>query len=36
MYSAIKKTKLQQGDWIVIQGAGGGLGHMFVYLAMHY
>ena len=31
MYSAIKKARSQEGDWIVIQGAGGGLGHMFAY-----
>lgn len=27
MYSAIKKTNLKQGDWLVITGAGGGSGH---------
>lgn len=29
MYSSIKKTKARPGDWIVILGAGGGLGHMY-------
>ncbi|KAJ2956097.1 hypothetical protein NQ176_g11344 [Zarea fungicola] len=28
MYSAIAKTNSQKNDWVVIQGAGGGLGHM--------
>lgn len=30
MYSSIKKTKARPGDSIVILGAGGGLGHMYV------
>ncbi|KAJ5666868.1 Alcohol dehydrogenase 1 [Penicillium macrosclerotiorum] len=33
MYSSIKKTKTRPGDWIVILGAGGGLGHMGVQIA---
>ncbi|KAJ5176016.1 Alcohol dehydrogenase 1 [Penicillium canariense] len=33
MYSSIKKTKARPGDWIVILGAGGGLGHMGVQIA---
>ncbi|KAE8309646.1 chaperonin 10-like protein [Aspergillus transmontanensis] len=33
MYSSIMKTKTRPGDWIVLPGAGGGLGHMFVVLA---
>lgn len=32
MYSSIMKTKTQPGDWLVIPGAGGGLGHMYVQL----
>lgn len=30
MYSAIAKARLQPGDWLVIPGAGGGLGHLSV------
>lgn len=30
MYSSIMKTKTRPGDWLVILGAGGGLGHMYV------
>lgn len=30
MYSSIMKTKLRQGDWLAIIGAGGGLGHMYM------
>ncbi|KAE8160318.1 chaperonin 10-like protein [Aspergillus tamarii] len=30
MYSSIMKTRTRPGDWIVLPGAGGGLGHMFV------
>ncbi|KAH8885923.1 putative alcohol dehydrogenase [Thozetella sp. PMI_491] len=33
MYSAIKKTKANEGDWMVIQGAGGGLGHIGIQIA---
>lgn len=33
MYSSIMKTKTRPGDWIVILGAGGGLGHMYERLA---
>ncbi|CAM1506342.1 Fc.00g059830.m01.CDS01 [Cosmosporella sp. VM-42] len=33
MYSAVKKSKVREGDWIVIQGAGGGLGHIGVQIA---
>ncbi|KAJ5484000.1 Alcohol dehydrogenase 1 [Penicillium diatomitis] len=33
MYSSIKKTKARPGDFIVILGAGGGLGHMGVQIA---
>lgn len=32
MYSSIIKTKALPGDWLVIPGAGGGLGHMYVLL----
>ncbi|KFY78097.1 hypothetical protein V499_02661 [Pseudogymnoascus sp. VKM F-103] len=27
-YSALKKSRAQPGDWVVIAGAGGGLGHL--------
>lgn len=30
MYSAIGKANLRSGDWLVIPGAGGGLGHLLV------
>ncbi|RAK92996.1 alcohol dehydrogenase [Aspergillus costaricaensis CBS 115574] len=33
MYSSIMKTKIRSGDWIVLPGAGGGLGHMGVQIA---
>ncbi|KAJ5902280.1 hypothetical protein N7495_002808 [Penicillium taxi] len=33
VYSALKKSKAQPGQWIVISGAGGGLGHIAVQLA---
>ncbi|KAL2826041.1 hypothetical protein BJY01DRAFT_229923 [Aspergillus pseudoustus] len=34
MYSSIMKTKTRPGDWIVLPGAGGGLGHMGVQIAV--
>ncbi|KKK26475.1 alcohol dehydrogenase, partial [Aspergillus rambellii] len=34
MYSSIMKTKTLPGDWIVLPGAGGGLGHMGVQIAV--
>ncbi|KAL3474907.1 alcohol dehydrogenase [Aspergillus californicus] len=34
MYSSIIKTKTRPGDWIVLPGAGGGLGHMGVQIAV--
>ncbi|OJJ76468.1 hypothetical protein ASPBRDRAFT_38931 [Aspergillus brasiliensis CBS 101740] len=33
MYSSIMKTKTRPGDWIVLPGAGGGLGHMGIQIA---
>lgn len=27
-YSALKKSRAQPGDWVVVSGAGGGLGHL--------
>ncbi|OGM43179.1 alcohol dehydrogenase [Aspergillus bombycis] len=33
MYSSIMKTRTRPGDWIVLPGAGGGLGHMGVQIA---
>jgi propanol-preferring alcohol dehydrogenase len=32
MYSAIKKAGLKPGDWVVIPGGGGGLGHLGVQI----
>ncbi|EAU38238.1 conserved hypothetical protein [Aspergillus terreus NIH2624] len=34
MYSSIMKTKTRPGDWIVLPGAGGGLGHMGIQIAV--
>ncbi|GES57399.1 alcohol dehydrogenase [Aspergillus terreus] len=34
MYSSIMKTKTRRGDWIVLPGAGGGLGHMGIQIAV--
>jgi len=33
IYSAIKKCNLQEGEWLVLPGAGGGLGHIGVQIA---
>ncbi|KAF9022467.1 GroES-like protein [Hymenopellis radicata] len=33
VYRAIKNSRTEQGDWIVIPGAGGGLGHLAVQYA---
>ncbi|TVY82144.1 alcohol dehydrogenase [Lachnellula suecica] len=32
-YSALRKSNAQSGDWVVISGAGGGLGHLAVQIA---
>lgn len=32
-YSALRKTKAKSGQWVVISGAGGGLGHLAVQMA---
>ncbi|OQE18691.1 hypothetical protein PENSTE_c017G01823 [Penicillium steckii] len=32
VYSALKKSQAKPGDWVVIAGAGGGLGHLGVQL----
>ncbi|KAJ5190868.1 uncharacterized protein N7498_009853 [Penicillium cinerascens] len=32
VYSALQKSRAQAGDWVVIAGAGGGLGHLAVQL----
>ena len=32
-YSALRKSNTQPGDWVVISGAGGGLGHLAVQIA---
>ena len=31
-YSALKKCRAQSGDWVVVAGAGGGLGHLALQL----
>ena len=33
VYAALKRSKVQPGEWVVIVGAGGGLGHLAVQLA---
>ncbi|BDD55869.1 hypothetical protein MAP00_001351 [Monascus purpureus] len=33
VYAALKRSKAQPGQWIVISGAGGGLGHLAVQIA---
>lgn len=33
VYSALKRSHVQPGQWVVISGAGGGLGHIAVQLA---
>jgi propanol-preferring alcohol dehydrogenase len=33
VYSALKRSKARPGNWVVISGAGGGLGHIGVQLA---
>lgn len=30
VYAALKRAQVKQGDWVVISGAGGGLGHLAV------
>lgn len=34
-YSALRKCKAKSGEWVVISGAGGGLGHLAVQIAAH-
>lgn len=36
VFGAIKKTGLKPGQWLVIMGAGGGLGHLGIQIAKHY
>ncbi len=31
IYSALEKTNLKAGQWLVLPGAGGGLGHMYAF-----
>ncbi|ATY67343.1 Alcohol dehydrogenase zinc-type [Cordyceps militaris] len=33
VYAALMRSKTQRGDWVVISGAGGGLGHLAVQIA---
>ena len=35
MYGALERAELHSGDFVVIPGAGGGLGHLGVQLAVH-
>lgn len=35
MYGALERAQLRPRDWVVIPGAGGGLGHLGVQLAAH-
>jgi propanol-preferring alcohol dehydrogenase len=30
VYAALKRAKVQPGDWVLISGAGGGLGHLAI------
>ncbi|OAA76229.1 Alcohol dehydrogenase superfamily, zinc-type [Akanthomyces lecanii RCEF 1005] len=33
VYAALKRSRAQKGDWVIISGAGGGLGHLAVQVA---
>lgn len=33
VYTALKRSNVQQGHWVVISGAGGGLGHLAIQYA---
>ncbi|EEH44885.1 uncharacterized protein PADG_01174 [Paracoccidioides brasiliensis Pb18] len=33
VYSALKRSRAQPGNWVIISGAGGGLGHIAIQLA---
>ena len=33
VYSALRKSGAKSGDWVAIQGAGGGLGHLACQIA---
>lgn len=33
VYAALKRAAVKQGDWVVVSGAGGGLGHLAVQYA---
>jgi propanol-preferring alcohol dehydrogenase len=33
VYAALKRANIQYGDWVVISGAGGGLGHLAIQFA---
>lgn len=35
MYSAILKSQTSHGDWLILPGAGGGLGHLGLQIAAH-
>ncbi|KAI9436127.1 GroES-like protein [Russula earlei] len=35
VYRALKYSRTQPGDWIVLPGAGGGLGHLAIQYAVH-
>lgn len=33
VYAALKRAEVKQGDWVIVSGAGGGLGHLAVQYA---
>lgn len=36
MFSAVRKANLKPGEWLLLPGAGGGLGHLFVICSLAY
>lgn len=35
VYRALKYSETNPGDWVVLPGAGGGLGHLGIYASCH-
>lgn len=33
MYASLKRSRVQSGDWVLVSGAGGGLGHLAIQYA---